>query len=166
MLNTRSMYPTLEAQSLCLVEPIETATPLERGHVVTVLVDGVLTVRRVVGLAGDQIQPDASRYLRRGAEPDRSRATAATMCRLGPSPRCTCELWTERIGTRDVQIQRLSRSIKNTDFRCDPPRETAHPPVPPGHVFVLADNRDGALDSRDYGAVPIQQIQGRVLRCR
>jgi signal peptidase I len=35
--------------------------------------------------------------------------------------------------------------------------------VPPGHVFVLGDNRDDALDSRiaDIGFVPLSAISGR-----
>lgn len=34
--------------------------------------------------------------------------------------------------------------------------------VPAGHVFLLADNRDSAIDSRTIGFVPIERIVGRV----
>jgi len=35
--------------------------------------------------------------------------------------------------------------------------------VPNGYVFVLADHREYATDSRTYGAVPIDDTQGKVV---
>jgi signal peptidase I len=39
-----------------------------------------------------------------------------------------------------------------------------YPPtlVPPGHVFVLGDNREESRDSRHFGPVPLDQIGGQV----
>ncbi len=34
--------------------------------------------------------------------------------------------------------------------------------VPPGQVFVLGDNRDQSIDSRDWGPVEVSGIKGRV----
>lgn len=35
--------------------------------------------------------------------------------------------------------------------------------VPPGHVYVLGDNRPVSLDSRFYGPVPLEAVAGRLV---
>ena len=34
--------------------------------------------------------------------------------------------------------------------------------VPEGCVYVLGDNRDGSMDSRTFGCIPIEKIEGKV----
>ena len=38
--------------------------------------------------------------------------------------------------------------------------------IPPGHFFVLADNRGGGADSRRFGAVPLNVVAGVVFEGR
>jgi signal peptidase I len=50
----------------------------------------------------------------------------------------------------------LPREFSSRDFM---PRQL----VPPGHVYVLGDNRDETNDSRDFGPVPVGNIAGKGL---
>ncbi len=58
----------------------------------------------------------------------------------------------------DGLFETLSPSILLSDSDVSAREQT----VPPGYIYVLGDNRPVSLDSRFYGAVPLEAVRGRV----
>ncbi|MBN1589642.1 MAG: signal peptidase I [Pirellulales bacterium] len=108
-------------------------------------------IKRVVGLPGDRVEVREGVVYLDGKPLPQKRATSSIM---GPAELPEgAELFEEHGGDRAYLIAKHRGPSEVPDF--------AETEVPPGHVFVLGDNRDRSLDSRRFGCVPIGDIKGR-----
>ena len=163
-LRTAALYPTLAPISRC--EVTAGSYSPDRGDVVTYATGEEISVRRVVGLAGDKIAVTDGVLHVSGVSVAVEGKLKRTLCLAGISPRCECEILTEEVGGKSYPTQRVHKTSAFDDARCARIGDSPEAVVPQGHVFVLADNRDAAPDSRATGPVKIEDITGRVVRCR
>jgi len=100
-------------------------------------------VWRVIGLPGERIAIDDDEVTVNGQPLPRTRLKSP----LGST------LFDETAGAHTYRLVLPARP--------GPASEFAEVTVPPGHVFVLGDNRHDAYDSRALGPVPFESILAR-----
>ena len=134
----------------------------ERGDVIVFkypVEPGTDYIKRVMGLPGDAIEVRQDEVFINGHPVPRQRITKTYSymdVQQGTSMADdhVCELWVETVdGKKHQTIQEPGRM--GHDF--------GRTVVPPGHVFVMGDNRDNSSDSRVWGTVQHDYIKGKAL---
>jgi len=161
-----SMIPTLEVGDFILVNKYHYGLRLpvvgtklvdnndpERGDVMVFIPphDSSYFIKRVVGLPGDRIEYENKQLIING-EPIGVEHLRDVQVDTSIGPRQGV-LFEEQLGDDVHQAQIV------TDDNRRPGRTTWV--VPPGHYFMMGDNRDNSADSRDWGAVPEENIVGK-----
>ena len=169
-----SMIPTLEVGDHIFVSkfayglsiPFTNTKILEfrqpsRGDVIVFkypLDPGTDYIKRVVGLPGDVVEVrQETVYINGRAVPREHEAKPCHSSEAGhPSMfgADDCEYWVETLdGKPHETIQEPLRGGRDFNRTI----------VPPGHVFVMGDNRDNSSDSRVWGTVQHDLIKGKAL---
>ncbi|MBI5771444.1 MAG: signal peptidase I [Verrucomicrobia bacterium] len=118
--------------------------------------DGTRLVKRVIGQPGDTVELRSDLLYLNGHRvpcaplPDH----AAGLRYLEPDERAAALFAREELGARSHAIEILPARPALRNF--GPVR------VPPGHYFMMGDNRDNSRDSRFFGFMPRAQIIGEV----
>lgn len=110
-------------------------------------------LKRIIALPGDIIEVRSGRAWVNGQDLSQA-ATAEAVSIAEPVPAIQGLGVTERNGQASYVVL-----VSEND---GPGRDLAPFTVPNGHCFVLGDNRPESMDSRDFGPVPLSDLQGRV----
>lgn len=107
-------------------------------------------VKRVIGLPGDRIEMQNNELILNGEKLNYLESSVQSLTGQG------ADLYNSMIEA-DGNVKRtilLSKSSAKKPF--------GPLVVPPGEVFLLGDNRDTSDDSRYWGTVPLERIEGQV----
>jgi signal peptidase I len=156
-----SMRPTLQKRDRVLVDKrIYRTQPLQRGDVVTFINPNqrhARFIKRVVALPDDTIEMHGGELYVNGEKLPRTESSHPLPDDLATSGDSAKICW-EMNGAAKYQIL-LAPPDTNAPRQI---REIAETTIPPGHCYVLGDNRNNCRDSRHFGPVPLVDLVGRV----
>jgi signal peptidase I len=144
-----SMTPSIAVGDSVLVTTL--ANTPRRGDVIVFAhpCDGITHIKRVAALAGDTVEVRCGALYVNGVTHEQPTDSAKDFPRLdGVMPGC---------GGRPPPGKVV---FAQSAIACTP---QVHFIVPEDSVFVLGDNRAVSLDSRAWGAVPVENVKGRAL---
>jgi signal peptidase I len=187
-----SMTPTLGVGDYVIVDKLSPRwSPPGRGEVVVFRMSAQRDfVKRVVAIGGDRVAVRGRDLFVNGtAVPRRDRGPATYRDRDASTRAISVEsvfASVERLGGRSYTVfhfgSESNRSLRDyprprgDENRCGGPfnvGQVSRPLtptddgteclVPPGTLFMMGDNRDNSNASREWGAVPVEEVKGRVI---
>jgi signal peptidase I len=97
-------------------------------------------IKRVIGLPGDRISINGRDVAVNGKSLSRGETS---------------------VGDKIVSTEKFGAKKWRAQWRSGSAAAAFEATVPPGHVFMLGDNRDLTTDSRNFGAVPLSDLVGK-----
>ncbi|WP_193164607.1 signal peptidase I [Microbulbifer hainanensis] len=159
---SRSMVPTLQVGDFILVNkfayglhlPVSRAKIVDigepkRGDVMVFFpphMNDTYFIKRVIGLPGDKIEVKNNVLYING-----KRAPQELIQALPPSRPEVEVMWENIYGRRHLMAKHVIPS-RYSNYSTT---------VPAGHYFMMGDNRDNSLDSREWGFVPEKDVVGK-----
>ncbi len=137
--------PVLGTKAVALNEP-------QRGDVMVFIPphDGRYFIKRVIGLPGDRILIENNQVYVNGEPLDQTFVTHEPSVQ-----RISFSLRSEQIGEREHLVRVREPATQYGLYY--------EYQVPEGHYFMMGDNRDNSLDSREWGPVPEANIIGKAV---
>lgn len=132
-------------------------------------------IKRVIGIPGDRIKISGDDVYVNGSSVSRQPIKVAPEPENRPAIlKVIPEAVADQIGVHTIPVfpgwedfqyfvEKVDQVSHLVQFDGSPSYTEAEIEVPPGHLFVMGDNRDNSADSREWGFVPIENVKGKAM---
>lgn len=139
-----SMKPTLhDKQGILTFNHYYMINKIRAGDIVIVQKKNEKLIKRIIGLPGDKVE------MNRGVLKINGKVKTSQV-------ELSMNEYFEQL-TDDIGYSILNVTLNEVDDNFSPIN------VPSGYVFILGDNRQDSMDSRNFGSVPIERILHKVI---